>query len=215
VIAALSPEATAYEAVTRMSAAVGETLRETVPNHPPSRPPCFAFVMYSPARRELWRVGDPQYLIDGHGHNPEMAVDTVTAKVRHMVTHAHLISGSTVEMLRRDDPRHEALKLLFELQTRFMNRADSPYGYGAINGEEVPKELVEVIEVPAEARVVVLASDGYPQVKATLEESEAWLAHVLEHDPLFTELHVAVKGWRQEAASFDDRAYLRLAVGSL
>jgi translation initiation factor 2 alpha subunit (eIF-2alpha) len=139
--------------------------------------------MYSATRRELWRVGDPQYLIDGRGHNPEMAVDTVTAKVRHLVTHAHQLAGSMVEVLRRDDPGHEAVKPLLELQTRFMNRADSPYGYGAINGEEVPKELVEVIEVPAEARVVVLASDGYPQVKATLRESEAWLEMCLSTTP--------------------------------
>lgn len=211
-MAAMTSEVTAHEAVAQLSAAVSEGLQETAPSYAPSRPPCFVFVMYSAARRELWRVGDPQYLIDGQGHNPEMAVDAVAVKFRQLITHAHLLAGSTVETLRRADPGHEALKLLFELQTRFINRAESPYGYGAINGEVVPAALVEVIEVPAEACEVVLASDGYPQAKATLQESEAWLAHVLEHDPLFTELHVAAKGWREGAASFDDRAYLRLGV---
>ncbi len=212
VIEALPPDVTAHEAVTRMSEAVKTGLRETSPNHAPARPPCFVFVMYSAARRELWRVGDPQYLLDGQGHNPEMAVDTVVVKARQLVIQAHLLAGTAVETLRRDDPGREAVKPLLELQTNFMNRADSPYGYGAISGGEVPAQFVEIIKVPAETHEVVLASDGYPQIYGTLRESEAWLAEVLERDPLLTELHLAAKGWRPENISFDDRAYLRLEL---
>ncbi len=212
VIETMPPDATAHEAVIRMSEAVRKGLRETTPNRSPARPPCFVFVMYSAARRELWRVGDPQYLIDGQGHNPEMAVDAVVVKTRQLVTHAHLLARSTVDTLRREDPGHEAIKPLLELQTQFMNRGDSPYGYGAISGSEVPAEFIEVTEVSVDAREVVLASDGYPQVKPTLGESEAWLKGVLERDPLLIDLHVAAKGWRPENASFDDRAYLRLEL---
>lgn len=208
----MPPEITAREAVARMSVAVGEALWETVPSCAPLRPPCFVFVMYSAARRELWRVGDPQYLIDGHGHNPEMAVDSVVVQIRRMVTQAHLLAGATTETLRRDDPGHAAVKPLLALQTRFMNQPNNIYAYGAISGAPVPANLIEVVKVPDEAGSVVLASDGYPRVRATLAESEAWLEGVLERDPLLTELHVAVKGWRAEADSFDDRAYLRLDV---
>ena len=168
VIEALPPDTTAHEAVDQMSAAVGQALRETKPSQAPSRPPCFVFVMYSAARRELWRVGDAQYLLDGQGHNSETAVDTVVLKARQLVTQAHLLAGESVETLRRDDPGREAVKALLELQTNFMNRADSLYGYGAIGGGEVPKKFIEVISVPAETREVVLASDGYPQVDANI-----------------------------------------------
>ena len=212
VIRALPPDITAREAVTRMSTAVGQALQETVPSHAPSRPPCFVFVLYSAARRELWRVGDAQYLIDGQGHNPETAVDAVVLKARQLVTQAHLLAGESVQTLRRDDPGREAVKPLLELQTQFMNRADSPYGYGAVSGGEVPEKFTEVISVPASAQQIVLVSDGYPELKPTLKESEAWLEYILEHDPLFIDLHLAAKGWRPGAASFDDRAYVRLEL---
>ena len=212
VIEALPPDVTAQEAVARMSAAVKRALQETRPSHAPSRPPCFVFVLYCAARRELWRVGDAKYLIDGRGCNPETAVDAVIVKARQLVTQARLLAGDTVATLRRDDPGREAVQELLELQTHFMNRPDNPYGYGAISGTEVPEKFIEVIKVPDDAREVVLASDGYPQVYASLRESEAWLARVLEQDPLLTELHLAAKGWRPGAASFDDRAYIRLRI---
>ena len=212
VIEALPPDVTAYEAVAQMSAAVGQALQETKPSHAPSRPPCFVFVLYSAAQRELWRVGDAQYLLDGQGHNPETAVDTVVLKARQLVTQARLLAGDTVATLRRDDPGREAVKPLLELQTHFMNRADSSYGYGAIGRREIPEKFIEVIEVSAETREVVLASDGYPELEPTLQASEARLEDVLERDPLLTELHLAAKGWRPEAASFDDRAYVRLEL---
>lgn len=211
-VGALPEAVTAQEAVARLTAAVRSALQGTVPSHAPTRPPCFVFALYSSCRREIWRVGDAQYLIDGHGHNPEMAVDSVVVQVRRMVTQAHLLAGATTDRLRRDDPGHDAVKPLLALQTRFMNQPNSAYAYGAISGTTVPANLIEVIKVPAEAGSVVLASDGYPRVRTTLAESEAQLEHVLEHDPLLSELYVAAKGWRPGTASFDDRAYLRLDV---
>ncbi len=208
----LSPDVAAHEAVIQMSEAVKEGLQDARPDRAPSRPLCFVLVMYSAARRELWRVGDPQYLIDGEGHNPQMAVDEVVVKARQLVVQAHQFAGTSAQALRRDDPGREVIRPMLELQTRFMNRADSLYGYGAISGGEVPTKFVEIIKVPTAAREIVLASDGYPQVYATLRESEAWLKHVLAHDPLLTELHVAAKGRHPENASFDDRAYLRLEL---
>ena len=66
--------------------------------------------MYSAAQRELWRVGDAQYLLDGQGRNPETAVDAVVLKARQLVTQARLLAGDTVATLRRDDPGREAVK---------------------------------------------------------------------------------------------------------
>ncbi|GMA16371.1 hypothetical protein GCM10025871_27020 [Deinococcus metallilatus] len=168
--------------------------------------------MYSAARREIWRVGDTQYLIDGIGQNPDLVVDQVTTAVRRMVLHAQLAQGATIEDLRREDPGHEAATPLFVLQTQFMNRAGSPFSYGAVNGTAVPVELIEVLPVPSGAKEIVLATDGYPQVYASLQESEAGLQAVLEQDPLLINIHIASKGWCPGAASFDDRAYLRLDV---
>lgn len=212
-IQGLAPDITAHEAVAALTLAVRQALR-IPPDKTSWRPPCFVFVIYSASRREIWRVGDAQYLIDGIGENLGMVVDQVTTNVRRMVLHAYLARGATIEDLRREDPGHEAAMPLFVLQTQFMNRTGSPFSHGAINGNNVPMELIEIFSVPSEASEIVLASDGYPEVYPSLRESETWLQHVLEQDPLLINLHIASKAWRPGAASFDDRAYLRLNVSS-
>ncbi len=59
---------------------------------------------------------------------------------------------------------------------------------------------------------VVLASDGYPILKATLQESEESLARHLADDPQNIKEYVATKGLVEGNLSFDDRAYVRLTI---
>lgn len=61
--------------------------------------------------------------------------------------------------------------------------------------------------------MVVLASDGYPNLKGTLEESECELSDVIENDPMCFLLHRSTKGVRDDRnTSYDDRAFCRLLV---
>jgi glycerophosphoryl diester phosphodiesterase len=56
---------------------------------------------------------------------------------------------------------------------------------------------------------IVLASDGYPFLCKTLEESEQRLAQQKSEDPLNIGAFKATKAFTKENNSFDDRAYIR------
>jgi hypothetical protein len=91
------------------------------------------------------------------------------------------------------------------------NRPDQRYGYGALDGQAVPDLFVEIMPVPDGVREVVITSDGYPTPAPTLAESERLLAERLARDPLMLD-PPETKGKRPAANSFDDRAYLRVAL---
>jgi hypothetical protein len=65
--------------------------------------------------------------------------------------------------------------------------------------------------VPDGVREVVITTDGYPEPAPTLAEAERLLAERLARDPLMLE-PPETKGKRPAANSFDDRAYLRVAL---
>ena len=68
---------------------------------------------------------------------------------------------------------------------------------------------IKIIDVPDNAQEIVLASDGYPELLPTLEESERALKEILAEDPLFILRHKSTKGLQKGNNSFDDRAYIR------
>lgn len=59
-------------------------------------------------------------------------------------------------------------------------------------------------------KTIVLASDGYPYLKDSLEASEHALQGVLRDDPLLFRTYKATKGIQQGNLSFDDRAYVKI-----
>jgi len=102
---------------------------------------------------------------------------------------------------------------LLERQALLQNGPDAgPCWYPALDGFPVPEEAIRVVPLGREDREVVLASDGYPVLHPTLEESEAALHFLLESDPMLFRVHRSTKGRALDADSFDDRAYLRLSL---
>ena len=81
--------------------------------------------------------------------------------------------------------------------------------YAVINGMDIPENLVHVIPV-AHAREIILASDGYPILKRTLEESERELERIIMDDPLCIDIYKATKGVMKGYKSFDDRTFVRI-----
>lgn len=169
--------------------------------------------IYSRARREVWLIGDCQALIGGRVHSNPLAGDALLGDVRAMVLEAALLGGTPLEALRQSDPGRAAIVSLLDVQRTFANRADAgPFGYAVLNGMPVPTSLLRCVPVPDDVNTLILASDGYPQVMATLAASEAALAGLLKEDPLCIRKFRSTKGWMQGASSFDDRAYVRLEV---
>ena len=99
--------------------------------------------------------------------------------------------------------------------TAFANKAGNSYGYSVLNGGEIPEELVKVIRLSEGEHEILLASDGYPVLKPTLQQSEQELERIMKDDPQCCRLYESTKGLKPGNKSFDDRTYVRFRVGTL
>ena len=168
----------------------------------------------SAERREVWRVGNSTFAIDGTAHPQQWELATVPARMRSAYLRALLRADRTTpEEVMRDDPGQELIAPLLRIERVFRNAVDAgDLAYAAIDGSAVPAELIEQAPVPPGAEVV-FASDGYPLAAATLADAEAYLQRSLAEDPLRIHAHPEVRGLRSGLVSYDDRAYLRFVVG--
>lgn len=175
---------------------------------------CATFAVVQGPRRELWRCGDPTMLVDGRMlRNNNCDGEAVVAQARALATMAAIGSGASVaELQETDRGRRQVLALLRSL-LQLRNKAIR-FGYGAVDGNRVPDELLERVDLPQGEVEIVLATDGYPDVRRTLKESEQALLARLKRDPLLVAEPPQTKGWRPGAASYDDRAYVRVRLTS-
>ena len=84
--------------------------------------------------------------------------------------------------------------------------------YSVIDGFHIPRQHVRIITLDFRPWEIVLASDGYPYLCPTLEESERRLLEQRKEDPLNIGTFQATKAFRPDFNSFDDRAYIRFTV---
>jgi hypothetical protein len=218
----LDASVSAREAIDQLSAALAHAVAEQHPGLPPELHPLATAVIYSPERAEVWIVGDAQAGIEtGDGQvevltNP-MRVDDVNAARRARRLAEMEAAGMGWDGTGEDPGRAEILGLL-KVQGALANTS-GPYGFGVLNGGQVPGEHLKVASV-ADARRVVLTSDGYPVVavdgKLDHTLAEAALADLLAEDPRCV-LPGKLQGTKcldpkavQEGRSFDDRSWLEL-----
>ncbi|QTQ16025.1 hypothetical protein [Treponema parvum] len=166
-------------------------------------------VIYSVLKREVWLIGDGQAMADGVSYTNLKKSDSVLADLRSMILYLQpeKDSGKTCN----DEVRKAILPWIVKA-TAFANRSDTPYGYAVINGDEIPDVLIKKIRLPEKKSEVVLASDGYPILLPTLEQSEAELARILHEDPYCFKCYVSTKGIENGNISFDDRTYVRFVT---
>ncbi len=171
--------------------------------------PGFAMALYARHRQQVWRVADPVVVIDGKPFPHRLVLDEINSNARALAIEIALKRGATVEDLMRHDTARDAILPFLKSGQLFAN-APGPYGYGVINGMDVPDAFIHVMDAGG-AKEVILASDGYPEVFATLEETEARLFDILKQDPLLFRTFKSAKGLKTGNVSFDDRAYVRFA----
>ena len=201
---------TAREAVAFVSERLDRAVLAQQPDLGRHQRPACAIVVYSAPRREVWSVGDCSWAADGVQHRGGKQIDDVTAGLRAAITEACLDDGWSVERLRATDPGRAAIQGLLEHQAMFANRAH-PLGYGALNGLPVPEELLEVHDV-REVAVLTLTSDGYPEILASREASEARLAELVREDPLCIGPLRGTKAVPPGAETYDDRTWVGLKL---
>lgn len=184
----------------------GKRLLPRMAEHPEERLTCSA-IIFSRLQRQIWMVGDCQCLVDGQLFiNPKPAEATHAAK-RAAKAKQLLASGTTIEsLLDHDTARDTIIADIVESMKR------QNIDYAVIDGFPIPERHVKVLTLDFSPHQIVMASDGYPFLCATLSESESRLRQQQATDPLNISTHIDCKAFMHGQDSFDDRSYIRFDV---
>jgi hypothetical protein len=160
---------------------------------PPEERPTASAVIFSRLRREVWMIGDCQALIGETLYQNPKPDEAILAQQRADYMHRH--------------PGEEGRPQILSALIQSMQKQN--IDYSVIDGTPIPRRHVKVIELDFQPWTIVLASDGYPFLEPTLEESEKRLAEQLARDPLCIDTFKATKPLMTGNISFDDRTYIR------
>lgn len=167
---------------------------------------CASAVIYSVKKRQVWTVGDCQFIVNGKLLTFGKRVDAILSETRSLAIQMLFASGISEEDLLKHDKAREMIMPLLKMQEQLENNP-SEYGYSVFSDHgEVSN--VSITDVP-EGAELVLASDGYPELKPSLEESEKTLCLLLKEDPLCYKTFKSTKGLSTGQQSFDDRSFVR------
>nr|WP_308571265.1 hypothetical protein [uncultured Prevotella sp.] len=198
----LKPETT----LTEFCQGVTECVRQHYPaqllthlaSHPEDRMTASAIV-YSHYRNEIWMVGDCQGIVNGKlWENGKPYEERIALKRKALI----------LQGVSPDEARKAIVPDLIQAMKEGQNKT-----YAVIDGFPIFQKGVKVIPCPRTAgSEIVLASDGYPFLRDTFQESEHLLATQLEKDPQNISSFLATKGLKTGYKSFDDRSYIRFQV---
>lgn len=172
--------------------------------------PRACILAYSIQNHVIYGYGDCQCRINRKAYSFHKKIDAMNETLRSYVIETALKQGSSLEEIRRDDPGRKAILPYLRTQYLFENETGE-FGYPVLNGDPVKPDLMTEIPV-SEGSEVILASDGYPVLKGTLQESEDALKELLEKDPLCFRINPQTKGVVDGQISYDDRSYIRFRV---
>ena len=189
--------------------------------HPEDRLTC-SVVVFSRLCREIWMIGDCHCLVTPlpFHHSPLTSplsplyydnpkpYEAELAAMRAEEACRQLSDGKTVDDLCRNDTARPVIIPRMIETMRHQNIT-----YSVVDGFPIPRQHVLVIPLNFSPHEIVLASDGYPFLYPSLEESEAALQNQRQNDPLNIGPHFqATKAFHPDNNSFDDRAYIRFKV---
>ena len=170
---------------------------------------CASAVIYSIAKRQIWAVGDCQFLLNGKHYTFYKKVDTILSDARSLAIHMLLQSGHSEDELLKNDMARTLILGELKMQQYLENR-DDEYGYSVFSNQGSVK-TISVTDVPPGSEIV-FASDGYPELFGTLAESEDRLNELIRLDPLCYKIYKSTKGLMSQCTHFDDRSYIRFRV---
>lgn len=170
--------------------------------------PQASVVIYSDYHKEIWSLGDCRYLVNGKEHRDVKDIDILLSRLRAFVHEVNEVSAESGATIPWPKGERVAIQPFLEQQPWLANkRAD--FGYGVLNGSPEALNFVEVTPVESPG-TIVLATDGYPRLFPTLEQTEAFLRECLDKDPGCYHELCGTKGIVGDNVSYDDRAYLSL-----
>lgn len=175
-------------------------------DHPEERMTA-SVVLFSRLRREIWMIGDCLCLLNGELLENPKPYEQTLAEMRAAKVKELLAEGKSQEDILTNDEARAAIipRMLQEMKNQNVT-------YAVVDGFPIPERLVPVLTLDFRPWEIVFASDGYPFLCPTLEESEARLHHQRETDPLNIGDFKATKGFTPGNRSFDDRTYIRFTI---
>ncbi len=176
---------------------------------------CSAYTaIVSRAKREIWVLGDCQALVEGQIYTKHKDIDTLMENLRAMYIEVELQEGKTEqEVARSFEPIQKRLSAQMNFQNTFQNTPkQTSFSYYVLDGFFTNLSAVQVVKLEGPPKHVVLGSDGYPELRASLQSSEESLASLLLRDPLCFKENRCTKGLVEGNISFDDRCYLHILV---
>lgn len=166
-------------------------------------------LIYSNYRKEIWNYGDCTFLINDREYRNTRKGDILFSELR-AFSIALKQNNNELSMSELSEyGRNSIIPFLKEYPS--LANTDGEYGYPAINGGIVNVKDIEIVQVKP-GNTVVLASDGYPKVFCTLEETEIYLQKCLKVDPMCIDIIKGTKGVANNNVSYDDRCYIKLIV---
>lgn len=169
--------------------------------------PRASIIVYNGYYQEIWNYGDCQGIVNNCVLDFSKEIDTINSAFRALHIENALLNGQTIEDIQKNDVGRKAIEHSLIMQYNFEN-IDCPFGYPVLNGLKFNEKMIKKLKVPVGTEVV-LASDGYPNLKSTLNDSEKALDEIIKNDPLCFREYKSTKGLSIENESFDDRTYWR------
>jgi glycerophosphoryl diester phosphodiesterase len=165
------------------------------------------------SRQEVWLIGDCQILLGSHYITHRKRIDQILSDIRALVIELEIQKGATLEQLRENDTGRAFILPLLQEHTLFQNNCTvQAYWFPAVDGFTIPDAGIITTSIPDSVTTIVLATDGYPVVHDTLEESERILQEILQKDPLVFREYKSTKGMLKGQVSFDDRAFVKIRL---
>jgi glycerophosphoryl diester phosphodiesterase len=168
-------------------------------------------IVFSRLRREIWMVGDCQCLLiptdaQGRTQEPQYYDNPKPYEQELAERRAAIINASTQprEQFLIDDTARKAI-----IPRMIETMKEQNKSYAVLDGFPVAEQHVRILTLDFQPWEIVLASDGYPFLESTLEESERRLALQRQNDPLNIGEFKATKAFAEGFNSFDDRSYIR------
>lgn len=207
----LDPDLKAQEAIDRINNAIKEQYHVLNLNYEDLESEerlQASVVIYSRNRHEIWSFGDCMLRINGRNYRNIRKGETLFADLRAFCLEYASING--LETDETDDYGREQILPFLKQYTCFSNSSAS-FGYDVLNGGEIHEEHVKIYAVQPGDRIV-MASDGYPELFDSLQETEEYLTEALRKDPNCTTVIRGTKGLPYGAQSYDDRSFIGFTV---
>ena len=191
-------------------------LWEEVTRHPENRLTASA-VIYSVRKGEVWMIGDCLCRFNGVSHTIPKPTEGILSGIRADVNRYYLSrKGYSMAELRARDLGREWIWPYLKDQCAFQNSEEArPFSHAVLDGFPIALSRLRILPVPPDTPELILASDGYPVLADTLEETERLLSQSLAEDPLRIWKYPATKGLMEGYESFDDRTYLRIKLNHI